>query len=136
MYIFECKVIRVVDGDTVDAEIDLGFNVFIRERIRIGSIDTPESRTRNKREKSWGLASKHRLIELLDNANNKFTIHMDTNNRGKYGRVLGDIFVGDANVADILIEEKLAIPYGGRNKKKARILHGVSKLWDTYYDSE
>ena len=64
-YIYRCTVTRVVDGDTVDADIDLGFNLFTKDRIRLMGMDTPESRTRNLKEKSLGLASKARLKELL-----------------------------------------------------------------------
>ena len=68
-YIYRCKVTRVVDGDTVDADIDLGFNMIYKERIRLMGIDTPESRTRNKREKTLGKASKARLQELVKSNN-------------------------------------------------------------------
>ena len=66
MFRFNARLVRVVDGDTIDADIELGFSVFMRDRIRLMGIDTPESRTRNLAEKSWGLAAKHRLIELLE----------------------------------------------------------------------
>ena len=65
MYVYKAKLDRVVDGDTVDANIDLGFDISINKRIRLAGIDTPETRTRNKEEKVKGLASKSRLIELL-----------------------------------------------------------------------
>ena len=67
-YIYRCVVTRVVDGDTVDADIDLGFNMFSKDRIRLMGLDTPESRTRNKHEKLHGLAAKNRLKSLLKSA--------------------------------------------------------------------
>ena len=65
MYTYKAKLDRVVDGDTVDANIDLGFDISIHKRIRLAGIDTPETRTKDKEEKTKGLASKSRLIELL-----------------------------------------------------------------------
>ena len=114
-YIYRCKVTRVVDGDTVDADIDLGFNMIYKDRIRLMGIDTPESRTRNKREKTLGKASKARLQELVKSKNpgvkgKKATpIYLQTSKegKGKFGRILGTLWINDQNLNDILIAENL-----------------------------
>lgn len=123
-YIYKCTVTRVVDGDTVDANIDLGFNMFTKDRIRLMGIDTPESRTRNKHEKIHGLASKTRLKELLKEAENipgkrgKKQVYLQTSKqgKGKFGRILGTLWVNGQNVNDVLIAENHARPYFGGSK--------------------
>ena len=100
MYEYRCKVIKVIDGDTVDVDIDLGFDIVLKdERVRIMGIDTPESRTRDKVEKKFGLASKARLKELIGGKSGPF-LKTQINKkgedmRGKFGRILGD-FVTDS----------------------------------------
>ncbi len=117
MYKYKCKLIKVVDGDTVDAEIDLGFNIFIKERIRLMGIDTPESRTRNKAEKSWGMASKKYLKKVLKDNGNEFELFTKIQKKGKFGRIFGTIIVnGDIDVNQLLVKNNLAIPYDGGNK--------------------
>jgi len=119
LFDYLCKVTRVVDGDTVDVEIDLGFKVLHRARVRMLGIDTPESRTRNLAEKALGLASKARLKELLKG---KKTQIVCTKEKGKFGRVLGVIWTIDKvtgeeiNVNDRLCEEGHARPYFGGKK--------------------
>lgn len=117
---YEVKVLKIVDGDTVDVDIDLGFGVVLTdERVRIMGIDTPESRTRDKVEKIFGLAAKARLKELLDKKAILIT-HDDRNGedmKGKFGRVLGDFKVGDKKVTEIMIEEGHAVPYHGQAKE-------------------
>ena len=123
-YIYRCKVTRVVDGDTVDADIDLGFNMIYKERIRLMGIDTPESRTRNKREKTLGKASKARLQELVKSNNpgvrgKKGTpIYLQTSKegKGKFGRILGTLWVGTTNINEQLVAEGHARPYFGGSK--------------------
>ncbi len=85
MYKYKAKLIRVVDGDTIDAEIDLGFKIYIKERIRLAGIDTPESRTRNLKEKSWGKAATRRVIELLDVVDGEFLLATELQKKGKLG---------------------------------------------------
>jgi len=133
MYEYKCKLIKVVDGDTVDAEIDLGFKVYIKERIRLMGIDTPESRTRNKAEKSWGMAAKNRLKELLKETKGEFTLTTKIQKKGKFGRVLGTIIIDGKDANQTLMEEQLAIPYTGGNKEESREEAGVLELWNTYY---
>ena len=114
MYTYKARLDRVVDGDTIDAEIDLGFDVKIKKRIRFVGIDTPESRTRDLEEKARGLASKDRLIDLLKDG--KFTL--ESKEVGKYGRVLGVLLVNDLNINKTLVEEGYAVEYWGGKKKK------------------
>ena len=87
MYRYNAKLDRVVDGDTIDAEIDLGFEITIKKRIRLGGINAPESRTRNLAEKKMGLAAKERLKEMLEGSAIEF--ELESTKLGKYGRVIG-----------------------------------------------
>lgn len=109
MYRYNAKIDRVVDGDTVDALVDLGFDTWKKVRIRMMGINTPESRTRDLEEKKRGLAAKDRLIELLGDGN--FTLQ--SHGVGKYGRCLGEIFIEDMNVNQQLITEGHAVAYYG-----------------------
>ncbi len=93
MYTYKCKCLRVVDGDTIDAEIDLGFKVYIRERIRFYGINTPESRTRDLEEKARGLAAKQFLKDILTKSKNKFILESMVDKKGKFGRILGTLYV-------------------------------------------
>lgn len=116
MYTYKAKLVRVIDGDTIDAEIDLGFNVLIRQRIRLYGIDTPEARTRDLVEKEKGLAAKQRLTEILPK---EFVVETVLNKRGKYGRILGILHVEDldgnkTNVNDQLVNEGHAVKYFGK----------------------
>ena len=127
MYEYKCKILRVVDGDTVDIDIDLGFGMWMhKERVRMMGIDTPESRTRDKVEKLFGLASKKRLKELLS----KYCVLKTEINKngedmkGKFGRVLGDFVTKDGRmVTDILIEEGFAVAYHGQSKNDVQEAH-------------
>ena len=131
MYEYKAKLIRVVDGDTIDAEIDLGFKIFIKERIRFAGIDTPESRTRHKHEKSWGLAAKCRVKDLLEYEDAEFTLTTELQKKGKFGRILGTVILADGtSLSEILLDEKLAIPYEGGNKDESRLKYGVKELWE------
>jgi micrococcal nuclease len=123
---YKVKVLKIVDGDTVDVDIDLGFGIVLTdERVRIVGIDTPESRTSDKVEKVFGLASKHRLKELLEKE--AVLITFDDKNgedmKGKFGRVLGDFKFGDSTVSQVLIEEGHAVPYHGQNKADVQVQH-------------
>jgi len=114
----------VVDGDTCDVSIDLGFDCWIKDRVRLIGIDTPESRTRNKKEKALGLAAKARLKELLKVASDipgkrgKKQVYLQTSKegKGKFGRILGSIWVNGQNVNDVLVSENHARPYFGGSK--------------------
>ena len=131
MYEYKCKVVRVVDGDTVDVDIDLGFGIWLRkERVRIMGIDTPESRTRDKVEKAFGLASKAKLKELLKNgAILKTQVSKKGEDmKGKFGRILGDfILEDDRKVTEVLIEEGHAVAYFGGAKDDVDAAHLVNR---------
>lgn len=119
---YNVKIVKVIDGDTVDVDIQLGFGIVLQnERIRIMEIDTPESRTSDPVEKLFGIASKQRLKELLgDRSILKTHSDKDSNNvlREKFGRVLGDFVCDNGEcVTDILIKEGYAVRYTGENKK-------------------
>ena len=131
MYEYRVKVLRVVDGDTVDVDIDLGFGVVLSdERVRIMGIDTPESRTRDKVEKVFGLASKNRLKSLIGKtAILKTQINKDGEDmKGKFGRVLGDFVTEDGRMAtDVLIEEGHCVPYFGGSKEEIQAKHMANR---------
>jgi len=127
MYEYRVKILKVVDGDTVDVDIDLGFGIVLTdERVRIMGIDTPESRTRDKVEKKFGLASKARLKSLLGKTGIlKTQINKKGEDRkGKFGRILGDFVVEDNRmVTDILVEEGHAVAYFGGSKEEIQLKH-------------
>lgn len=122
-YIYRAKLDRIIDGDTVDALIDVGFDIWFKKRIRFKGIDTWESRTRNLDEKKLGLAAKKRLEELLMTVSSKpGYFRVKSYGLGKYGRVLGEIFIMDEagvqwNINDTLITEGHAYVYEGGTKK-------------------
>jgi len=127
MYEYRVKVNRVVDGDTVDVDIDLGFGISLNdERVRIMGIDTPESRTSDKTEKVFGLAAKYKLQELLgETAILKTQVNKDGEDmKGKFGRVLGDFVAPDGRmVTEIMIEEGYCVPYFGGSKEELIEMH-------------
>jgi len=122
-YIYRGKLERVVDGDTIDALIDVGFDIWIKKRIRYSGIDTWESRTRDLDEKKKGLAAKARNKELLKEISSKSGyFRLKSHGVGKYGRVLGEIFIEDSdgkqwNINETLITEGHAYVYDGGTKK-------------------
>ena len=122
-YIYKAKLDRVVDGDTVDALIDVGFDIWIKKRIRYSGIDTWESRTRDLAEKAKGLEAKARNKELLMEVSSKSGyFRLKSHGVGKYGRVLGEIFIQDSNnnticINNQLISEGHAYIYEGGKKK-------------------
>jgi len=142
MYEYRATVIKVVDGDTVDVDIDLGFGIVLSdERVRIAGIDTPESRTRDKEEKKFGLAAKARVKQLLGKTCVlKTQINKDGEDmKGKFGRILGDFSVYDSAtdrwsmLTKILVSEGHAVPYHGQNKddvQKAHLANRVKLLED------
>jgi len=115
MYEYRATIRRVVDGDTVDITLDLGFDILYNNRIRLLGIDTPESRTRDLDEKKLGLAAKERVRELCP-VGSTVTVKTTKDGRGKFGRILGEIYVGDVNVNKLLIEEGHAVEYFGGKK--------------------
>jgi micrococcal nuclease len=131
MYEYRVKVLRVVDGDTVDVDIDLGFGVWLQnERVRIMGIDTPESRTSDVVEKVFGNAAKNRLKELLgETAILKTQVNKDGEDmKGKFGRILGDFVAPDGRmVTDILIEEGHCVAYFGGSKEEIQLKHVANR---------
>ena len=122
-YIYRGKLDRVIDGDTIDALIDVGFDIWVKKRIRYKGIDTWESRTRNLEEKAKGLEAKARNKELLvEVSENSGYFRLKSYGVGKYGRVLGEIFIQDKdgkqyNINETLIAEGHAYEYEGGKKK-------------------
>ena len=122
-YIYKAKLDRVVDGDTVDALIDVGFDIWFKKRIRFKGVDTWESRTRNLEEKALGLKAKARTKELLEKVSSKSGyFRIKSYGLGKYGRVLAEVFIMDKdgkqwNVNETLISEGHAYVYDGGKKK-------------------
>ncbi len=114
MYTYNAKTTKVVDGDTVDALVDLGFDTWKKVRIRFYGIDAYESRTRDLEEKEKGLAAKQRVIDVLNENDNEFTLK--SHGVGKYGRCLGEIFVetlGEISLQKTLINEGHGVEYHG-----------------------
>ncbi len=132
MYEYKCKILRVVDGDTVDVDIDLGFGVWMhKERVRMMGIDTPESRTRDKVEKAFGLAAKTKLKELLPIGSiQMLKTEIDKSGedkKGKFGRILGDFIIDDKRATDILIETGHAVAYFGGSKEEVQMKHMANR---------
>ena len=123
MYTYKAKLDRVIDGDTIDVNIDLGFDITVHKRVRLGGIDTPESRTRDLEEKKRGLAAKYRLTEILD----KGSLVVESKEVGKYGRVLGVLTIYPdnldlpINVNETLVSEGHAVEYNGGKKVKKKV---------------
>jgi micrococcal nuclease len=127
-YKYHVKIKRIVDGDTVDVDIDLGFGVWLhKERVRIMGIDTPESRTRDKVEKLFGLASKQKLKDLLPIGSMQVLVVEEYDAKGKFGRILGDFEIEDTKVTDILIEEGHAVAYFGGSKEEIALKHEANR---------
>ena len=122
MHTYKCTILRVVDGDTVDVDIDLGFGVWMRkERIRVLGIDTPESRTRDKTEKVYGNLAKEFVKDFLP-IGSKQTLITEKDKTGKFGRILGKFLVYDKKedrempIGEIMIREHLEVEYFGQSK--------------------
>jgi micrococcal nuclease len=131
MYEYKVNILKIVDGDTVDVDIDLGFGVWLRdERVRLAGIDTPESRTSDAIEKVFGQAAKERLSSLLGaQAILISRISKSGDNvKGKFGRILGNFKTIDGEiVADILMKEGHAVAYEGSNKFEAQAQHLINR---------
>ena len=145
MYEYRVEVLKVIDGDTVDVDIDLGFGVWLKnERVRLHGIDTPESRTRDLEEKKFGLAAKARLKELL-----KHDVYLRTmvgrggeDMKGKFGRILGDFVAqydtkedehnwhpqAERTACEILMLEGHAVAYHGQSKEDIQVEHMKNRI--------
>ena len=129
MYEYKCKIVRVVDGDTVDVDIDLGFGVWMhKERIRLHGIDTPESRTRDLEEKKYGLLAKEQIRFFLPEGSMQ-TLVTVRDKAGKFGRILGKFKIFDSKndcettINDWMIQEYHAAPYFGQSKEEIAQIH-------------
>ena len=118
MYKYNAEIVRVVDGDTVDAMVDLGFNIFRKIRIRLYGINTPETRTRDLEEKKRGLAAKDRLIEILTTTNNR--VVLESHGVGKYGRCIGELWYDDNELS---IQQQLILEGHGERYTGGSSLH-------------
>ncbi len=133
MYEYRCRIDRVIDGDTVDVDIDLGFGVWLRkERVRMYGIDTPESRTRDLVEKKYGLAAKDFVKSYLPIGSSQ-TLCTEKDKTGKFGRILGKFLVYDnkedrqMHLGDIMIREHHAVPYFGQSKEEIQEMHEMNR---------
>ena len=127
MYEYGCKVTRVVDGDTVDVILDLGFSILHKCRVRLYAIDTPESRTRDKDEKARGKLAGKYLKNAIDNGKKVVLRSKLKDSKGKYGRVLGEIIVDDININVAMIENYLAVAYHGQSKDDVEAEHLINR---------
>ena len=126
MYEYKATIRKIVDGDTCDVDIDLGFDVWLRDqRIRLHGIDTPECRTRNKREKAHGLLAKEYVQKALVVGR---TYVLTTKEKGKFGRFLGEFKTGKGAITKLLVKERLAVPYTGQNKKEIAVAHEINRI--------
>ena len=119
MYTYKISPLKIIDGDTIDADIDLGFDIKIKKRIRFMGINAPESRTKDLEEKARGLAAKDRVKQLLEGCEN---IQLKSHGVGKFGRCLGEIFLDKidgsekitlVSLNELLISENHAVEYHG-----------------------
>tara|TARA_A100001391_G_scaffold201877_1_gene190011 strand:- start:362 stop:757 length:396 start_codon:yes stop_codon:yes gene_type:complete len=120
-------VVKIIDGDTVDVDIDLGFGIWMhKERIRLLGIDTPESRTRDKEEKKYGLAAKKYLTEML-NDEGGIVLKTKKDAEGKFGRILGELWRttdnADKSINQYLVDEHHAVQYYGQSKDEIAEQH-------------
>jgi micrococcal nuclease len=124
-FTYNATVVRVVDGDTVDVDIDLGFGVWFRDqRIRLLGVDTPECRTTDDLEKRFGMLAKS-VVETLCPVGAKIIVQTELDDKGKFGRVLGILMVQDAtiNLNEFLITERYAVAYHGQAKSDIEEAH-------------
>jgi len=129
---------KVVDGDTIDVTIDLGFDVCTKQRVRLLGIDTPESRTRDLEEKKFGLISKKKLkewcLKAVESEKDDIEIQLrcpEADSRGKFGRILAEVWVSEdgnwTNVNRWMCENGYAVPYTGQNKADVEALHMANR---------
>ncbi len=117
------KVTKVVDGDTIDVTLDMGFDILYQQRVRLFGIDTPESRTRDKEEKKYGLLSKYFLKDALSNGK-KITIKTYKGDEtGKFGRILGDVWIDGKSINQTMCDKGYAVAYYGQNKSLVEEAH-------------
>jgi micrococcal nuclease len=124
MYEYHCKVVRIIDGDTVDVDIDLGFDVWLtKQRIRLFGVDTPESRTRDMVEKKFGILAKNFVKGRLPVASMQVLRTRLDDSRGKFGRILGEFVMEDTTLNQLLIVTNNGVPYFGQSKEEIEDAH-------------
>ena len=137
MYEYSCRIVRVVDGDTVDIDIDLGFDVWLKkQRIRLYGVDTPESRTRDLEEKKYGLAAK-KFVENHLPVGSKQTLRTRLDDRGKFGRILGEFVLTTqwegknipTTINEQLVKHRHAVKYFGQSKEDIAEQHLKNREW-------
>ena len=131
MYEYRCKIVKIVDGDTVDVDIDLGFGVWMhKERIRLYGIDTPESRTRDLDEKKYGLIAKSWIEKFMPLGSTQ-TLITQKDKSGKFGRILGKVRVNDGSydiiLNDWMISNHHAVAYYGQSKQDIAEQHIINR---------
>jgi micrococcal nuclease len=133
-FLYKCVIQRIVDGDTIDVNIDLGFGIWLyKERVRIAGIDTPEKRTRDKVEKVFGLAATAKAHVLVPEGSHCI-IRTRRDKAGKYGRTMGDFVLEDGRLyTNIMIETHHAVPYEGQSKDLIEEAHLKNReiLWES-----
>jgi len=127
MYEYSCTVERVVDGDTIDVVLDLGFDILYKSRVRLYGIDTPESRTRDLDEKARGKLAGAFLKNAIDNGTKVVIQTKLKDSRGKFGRVLGDVVVDGVNINQSMVENYHAAAYFGQSKEAIEAIHSANR---------
>lgn len=121
MHEYPCVITKIIDGDTIDVDVDLGFDCWVhKQRIRLYGIDTPESRTRDLEEKKYGLAAKAFVEKFIPLGS---TALLNTKEKGKYGRYLGDFKVKNQWLCTELLKHRHAVRYEGQSKKAIKQAH-------------
>jgi len=128
MYEYRARIKRIVDGDTIRVDIDLGFDMFLtNQTVRLYGIDAPESRTKDKEEKYYGTLAKDFLNDYCPKGTViKLRTHLDK--KGKFGRILGDIIVNNVSLNEQMVEENLAVLYEGQSKEEIQKEHQVNRV--------
>lgn len=127
MYQYKCEVNRVVDGDTIDVTLDLGFSILHKCRVRLYGIDTPESRTKDLDEKARGKLAAKFLEDSIKSGKEILLKSELKDSKGKYGRVLGSIFVDDLNINEAMVAQNLAVKYNGQSKDDVEAAHMANR---------
>ena len=127
MYEYSCTVERVVDGDTIDVVLDLGFDILYKSRVRLYGIDTPESRTRNLDEKARGKMASAFLKNAIDHGTKVVIQTKLKDSRGKFGRVLGDVVVDGVNINQSMVDNYHAAAYFGQSKEAIEAVHDANR---------
>ena len=141
MHEYKCTIVKVIDGDTVDVDIDLGFGVWMKkERIRLYGIDTPESRTRDKEEKKYRLMSKNAVLSYLPHGSTQ-TLRTQKDKAGKFGRILGEFVIYDpfkdrqTTLNEWMVENHLAVAYHGQSKNDIEDEHLENRKLVTWHQN-